>query len=72
MEARTKPTTHATMLGSAGASARPPQPAQAPAPPLKAESRALSFFYGNGFKALKSVSMPVHEVSSHDSGWSST
>ena len=29
-------------------------------PPLKAESRNLSFYYGR-FKALKNVSMPVHE-----------
>jgi phosphate transport system ATP-binding protein len=30
------------------------------APPLKAESRNLDFYYGN-FKALKSISMPVYE-----------
>ena len=30
------------------------------APPLKAESKALDFYYGN-FKALKRVSMPVYE-----------
>jgi phosphate transport system ATP-binding protein len=58
MEARTQPTTHATMLG------RTPPGAAAPAgsapPPLKAESRGLSFHYGK-FQALKSITMPVHE-----------
>jgi len=29
--------------------------------PVKAESRDLSFFYANGNKALKSVSMPLYE-----------
>ena len=34
--------------------------AAAPAPPLKAESRGLSFHYGK-FRALKDISMPVYE-----------
>ena len=37
-----------------------PPPSTAPAPPLKAESRNLSFHYGK-FQALKSITMPVHE-----------
>jgi phosphate transport system ATP-binding protein len=60
MEARTQPTTHATMLGSARPGAIAPGDSAAPAPPLKAESRSLSFHYGK-FQALKSVTMPVHE-----------
>jgi phosphate transport system ATP-binding protein len=60
MEARTQPTTHATMLGSARPGAIAPGDSAAPAPPLKAESRNLSFHYGK-FQALKSVTMPVHE-----------
>jgi phosphate transport system ATP-binding protein len=60
MEARTQPTTHATMLGSARSGALAPAASDAPAPPLKAESRNLSFHYGK-FQALKSISMPVHE-----------
>jgi phosphate transport system ATP-binding protein len=60
MEARTQTTTHATMLGSARAGASAPVASEAP-PPLKAESRGLSFYYGNGFKALKSITMSVHE-----------
>jgi phosphate transport system ATP-binding protein len=60
MEARTQSTTHATMLGSANPSALPPIMTDAPAPPLKAESRNLSFHYGK-FQALKNITMPVHE-----------
>jgi phosphate transport system ATP-binding protein len=60
MEARTQPTTHATMLGSARPGATAPGESAAPAPPLKAESRNLSFHYGK-FQALKSITMPVHE-----------
>ena len=60
MEARTQPKAHATMLGSAQPGAMPPGTGEEPAPPLKAESRRLSFHYGS-FKALKDVSMPVHE-----------
>ena len=40
--------------------ALPPIVADAPAPPLKAESRNLSFHYGK-FQALKGITMPVHE-----------
>ncbi len=53
-------TTHATMLGSAAPNAQPPVAANEPLPPLKAESRGLSFYYG-GFQALNSVDMPVYE-----------
>ena len=60
MEARTQTTTHATMLGSARSGTIAPAASDAPAPPLKAESRNLSFHYGK-FQALKSISMPVHE-----------
>ena len=60
MEARTQTTTHATMLGSARSGAIAPTVSDAPAPPLKAESRSLSFHYGK-FQALKSISMPVYE-----------
>jgi phosphate transport system ATP-binding protein len=60
MEARTQPTTHATMLGSARPGATAPGESAEPAPPLKAESRSLSFHYGK-FQALKSITMPVHE-----------
>jgi phosphate transport system ATP-binding protein len=60
MEARTQTTTHATMLGSARSGAIAPVVSDAPAPPLKAESRNLSFHYGK-FQALKAISMPVHE-----------
>jgi len=60
MEARTQTTTHATMLGSARSGAIAPAVSDAPSPPLKAESRNLSFHYGK-FQALKSISMPVHE-----------
>jgi phosphate transport system ATP-binding protein len=60
MEARTQSTTHATMLGSANPSALPPIMTDTPAPPLKAESRNLSFHYGK-FQALKNITMPVHE-----------
>ena len=60
MEARTQPTTHATMLGSANPNALPPKVTDSPAPPLKAESRGLSFHYGK-FQALKGVTMPVYE-----------
>ena len=60
MEPRTQTTTHATMLGSARAGALAPAVTDVPAPPLKAESRNLSFHYGK-FQALKSISMPVHE-----------
>lgn len=31
------------------------------APPVKAESRNLNFFYSNGTKALKGINMPLHE-----------
>jgi phosphate transport system ATP-binding protein len=48
------------MLGSARSGAIAPAVSDAPAPPLKAESRNLSFHYGK-FQALKSISMPVHE-----------
>ena len=61
MEARTQPTTHATMLGSARTGASAPVASEAPPPPLKAESRDLSFYYANKFKALNGVTMPVHE-----------
>jgi phosphate transport system ATP-binding protein len=61
MEARTQPTTHATMLGSARTGASAPVASEAPPPPLKAESRDLSFYYANKFQALKGVTMPVHE-----------
>jgi len=60
MEARTQPTTHATMLGSAKSTARAPLSSDTPPPPLKAESRNLSFHYGK-FQALKGITMPVHE-----------
>ena len=60
MEARTQSTSHATMLGSANPNVLPPIASSAPAPPLKAESRNLSFHYGK-FQALKGVTMPVHE-----------
>ena len=53
-------TTHAKMLGSAAPNAEPPIAANEPLPPLKAESRSLSFHYGS-FQALKSVDMPVYE-----------
>jgi len=61
MEARTQPTTHATMLGSARAGASAPAASEGPAPALKAESHNLSFYYSNKFKALKGITMPVHE-----------
>jgi phosphate transport system ATP-binding protein len=38
----------------------PPAMPDAPPPPLKAESRNLSFHYGT-FRALKGITMPVHE-----------
>jgi phosphate transport system ATP-binding protein len=60
MEPRTQPTTHATMLGSAKPGATTAASGQLSPPPLKAESRGLSFHYGK-FQALKSVTMPVHE-----------
>ncbi len=60
MEARTQATTHATMLGSANPRALPPLPGDLPPPPLKAESRGLSFHYGK-FQALKDITMPVYE-----------
>lgn len=53
-------TTHATMLGSATLNAEPPVMVNEPLPPLKAESRHLSFHYGS-FQALKSVDLPVYE-----------
>jgi len=53
-------TTHATMLGSATLNAEPPVMVNEPLPPLKAESRNLSFHYGS-FQALKSVDLPVYE-----------
>ena len=53
-------TTHATMLGSATLNAEPPVALNEPPPPLKAESRNLSFHYGN-FQALKAVDLPVYE-----------
>jgi phosphate transport system ATP-binding protein len=59
MEARTQPTAYATMLRTAGAASPAATPPGA-APPLKAESRALSFHYGR-FQALKGITMPVHE-----------
>jgi phosphate transport system ATP-binding protein len=37
-----------------------PNSMQAP-PALKAEAKNLNFFYNGGFKALKGLSMPVHE-----------
>jgi phosphate transport system ATP-binding protein len=40
--------------------AREPASSEAPVPPKKAESVDLSFYYG-GFRALKSVSMPLYE-----------
>ena len=58
METRTKPSTHASMLGSAVSGAAGPN--ALPVPPLKAESRHLSFHYGK-FMALKDISMPVYE-----------
>ncbi|MGI8895011.1 MAG: phosphate ABC transporter ATP-binding protein PstB [Casimicrobiaceae bacterium] len=48
------------MLGSATPNAEPPVALNEPPPPLKAESRGLSFHYGS-FQALKSVDMPVYE-----------
>ena len=59
MEASTQPTARVSLLGSASPGALPPA-ALATAPPLKADSRNLSFHYGK-FQALKSVTMPVHE-----------
>jgi phosphate transport system ATP-binding protein len=38
----------------------PIAPAPGPVPPKKAESKALSFYYGD-FQALKSVSMPLYQ-----------
>ncbi|MBU3644247.1 MAG: ATP-binding cassette domain-containing protein, partial [Candidatus Methylopumilus sp.] len=29
--------------------------------PIKAESRNLNFYYSNGTRALKSITMPLHE-----------
>jgi phosphate transport system ATP-binding protein len=49
------------MLGSADPNAKPPDVGNQPPPPLKAESRALSFYYANKFQALKSITMPVYE-----------
>ncbi|MCL4760439.1 MAG: phosphate ABC transporter ATP-binding protein [Burkholderiales bacterium] len=49
------------MLGSARPGAAGLTPDASPPPPLKAESRDLSFHYGNGFKALNAITMPVHE-----------
>jgi phosphate transport system ATP-binding protein len=60
MEARTQPTTHATLLGSSSPGALQPRELAEPAPPLKAESRSLSFHYGK-FQALKTITMPVYE-----------
>jgi phosphate transport system ATP-binding protein len=53
--------THATMLGSANPAAAAPLSTNEPSGPLKAESRGLSFYYSNNFKALKSIDMPVYE-----------
>ena len=46
MEASTQPTARASLLGSASPGALPPA-ALATAPPLKADSRNLSFHYGS-------------------------
>ena len=53
-----EPRTHAATLSVATKRAAPSISNTAP-PPLKAESRNLSFHYGT-FRALQSVSMPVH------------
>ncbi len=53
--------THATMLGSANPGAAAPLGTNKPSGPLKAESRGLSFYYSNNFKALKAIDMPVYE-----------
>ena len=58
METRTKPSTHASLPGSVVTGAAGPN--ALPVPPLKAESRHLSFHYGK-FMALKDISMPVYE-----------
>jgi phosphate transport system ATP-binding protein len=59
MEARTQPTAHASLLGSAKTGVAPPAIA-ADAPQLKAEAHNLSFHYGK-FQALKNITMPVYE-----------
>ena len=58
METRTKPSTRASLPGSVVTGAAGPN--ALPVPPLKAESRHLSFHYGR-FRALKDISMPVYE-----------
>jgi phosphate transport system ATP-binding protein len=58
MEARTQPTAHASLLGSAMAAA--PAAIAADAPVLKAEAHNLSFHYGK-FQALKNITMPVYD-----------
>jgi phosphate transport system ATP-binding protein len=58
MEARTQPTAHASLLGSAMAAA--PAAIAADAPVLKAEAHSLSFHYGK-FQALKNITMPVYD-----------
>jgi phosphate transport system ATP-binding protein len=58
MEARTQPTAHASLLGSAMAAA--PAAIAADALVLKAEAHNLSFHYGK-FQALKNITMPVYD-----------
>jgi phosphate transport system ATP-binding protein len=60
MQARAQPTNYGTLAGSTRPDKLPrPAPDAAP-PPLKAETRNLSFHYGR-FQALKGITMPVHE-----------
>jgi phosphate transport system ATP-binding protein len=52
--------THAPMPVGATAGAAAPGLADEAAPPLKAESKGLSFHYGD-FQALRNIEMPVYE-----------
>jgi phosphate transport system ATP-binding protein len=60
MEARAQPTAKTAMPGLVAPRATFNARAEEAPPPLKAESRNLSFHYGK-FQALKSVSMPVYD-----------
>ena len=60
MDARTQSPTHASTPGLAVSRSASGLQAEDAPPALKAESRNLSFHYGN-FNALKNVSMPVYD-----------
>ena len=61
MDVQTASAPRARPVGGVRPDTREPDSAADDASPIKAESNDLSFFYGNGFQALKQITMPVHE-----------